>query len=204
MGQVTSGVRAALSHPLVYSAFQSMMGGRAIRRALVSDHMHPEIGMKVLDIGCGPAGILEYLPDVDYWGFDVSSAYIESARAKFGTRGRFVCRQFSLSDLEGFQRFDLVLALGLIHHLGDEDALALFRLAHEALRPGGRFVSIDPCLEPGQNPVARFLIRRDRGQNVRSRNGYELLAKDVFSDLIINVRHTAWIPYTHCIMECKR
>lgn len=204
MGQITRGLRGVLSHPVIYSAFQYIMGGRSARDSFVHDHIRPETGMKVLDVGCGPAGILEYLPSVEYWGFDVSGAYIESARTQYGTRGQFFCQLLKHDDLAKLPSFDLVLALGLIHHLDDEAALNLFRLAHDALRPGGRFVTIDPCLAHGQNPLARLIIRSDRGQNVRTRDGYAALAESVFSEAVIEVRHRAWIPYTHCMMECKR
>lgn len=203
MGQITSGVRSILSHPMVYSMFQAMMGGQATRQALITEHIRPVRGMKILDIGCGPAGILEHLPEVEYWGFDVSSAYIDAAQARFDSRGHFFCQELKPKDLAGLPKFDLVLALGLIHHLDDGSAIELLRLAYDALEPGGRFISIDPCLEAGQNPVARFIIKRDRGQNVRTRDGYFALASTVFSNAKIQVRHTTWVPYTHCIMECQ-
>lgn len=204
MGQITNGVRAVLSRPGVYSIFQRLMGAAETRRTLLSEFIRPKEGMKVLDIGCGPAGILDDLPGVEYWGFDISETYIESARTKYGSRGRFYCRHLSQTDLATLPRFDLVLGMGILHHLDDKDAQTLFDLAYAALRPGGRFVTMDPCLERGQNLLARFLILRDRGQNVRTRDGYQSLAATRFPQLSVVVKHTAWVPYTHCLMECKR
>jgi len=160
--------------------------------------------MNVLDIGCGPADILEYLPAVNYWGFDISVAYIQHATSRFGAKGKFSCKMLTEEDLKELPAFDLVLALGLLHHLDDDAALALLNIAHNALKPGGRLVTIDPCLEAGQNPIARYLILKDRGQNVRTREGYAALVSTVFPEYRLEVRHSAWIPYTHCIMECTR
>ena len=204
MAQITHGLRAILSHPLVYSTLQNLMGGKHGRKLFVRDFIKPLPTMNVLDIGCGPADILEYLPAVNYWGFDISVAYIQHATSRFGAKGKFSCKMLTEEDLKELPAFDLVLALGLLHHLDDDAALALLNIAHNALKPGGRLVTIDPCLEAGQNPIARYLILKDRGQNVRTREGYAALVSTVFPEYRLEVRHSAWIPYTHCIMECTR
>ena len=204
MAQVTSGFRAILSHPFFYSVFQSLMGAHRSRQSFVADYVKPFPGMKILDVGCGPADILDYLPEVDYWGYDISEAYIAQATTRFGQRGRFNCKQLQFEDLAVLPKFDVVLALGLLHHLDDSVAAGALQLAHEALKQGGRLLTIDPCLDPSQNSVARFLVQNDRGQNVRDRAGYEVLACKTFTAPIVDVRHRAWIPYTHCFMECKK
>jgi len=199
------GVRAIFSNPTIYSAFQTIMGAHSSRIKFVEEFVRPFSGCAVLDIGCGPADILAYLPDVDYWGFDISDAYIERAKMRFAQRGRFYCQELTRADIVKMPPFDVVLALGLLHHLDDESAKGVLRLASQALKPGGRLLTVDPCLEAGQNPVARFLIRIDRGQNVRSGAGYTSLARAVFESPRVEVRDSgAWIPYTHCIMECTR
>lgn len=204
MAQTTHGVRAILSHPLVYSTLQTLMGAHSSRKSFVENYVRPFPGMKVLDIGCGPADILAYLPTVDYSGFDISQDYIGQACKRFGTIGQFHCRQLAAEDLKSLPSFDVVFALGLIHHLEDDEAINVMQLALRALKPGGRLLTIDPCLEPSQNPIARMLIRGDRGQNVRDKAGYEALARGVFESPRVEVRHRAWIPYTHCFMECTR
>ena len=101
-------------------------------------------------------------------------------------------------------KFDIVLAIGLLHHMDDEVAIAFLQLAYKALKPSGRLVTMDACWVNGQHPIAKFLIARDRGQNVRTEAGYMELVASVFSSVKINVRHKTWIPYTHCFIECTR
>ena len=204
MAQVTSGMRAILSSPHVYSLFQNLMGARSGWARFVEQDVRPKVSDVVLDVGCGPADVLDYLPALTYWGFDISTRYIELARRKYGAQGNFLCKLLEQSDLPTLPRFDIVIASGLLHHLEDVEARQLLSLAHQALKPGGRLVTIDPCLVPGQNPLARFLIERDRGRNVRSETAYSALAESTFERIEVKVRHKPWIPYTHCIMECTR
>lgn len=203
MTQITSGIRAILSNPVVYSCFQSLMGAHNSRRSFVSKYVKPFPGMKILDIGCGPADILAYMEDVQYWGIDIDEAYIEQAKKKFGARGTFCCAELTLDKVEELPKFDVVLASGLLHHLDDLTATVLLKLASRALlRPDGRLITIDPCLDPSQNFISEFLVRHDRGQNVRTKPAYEKLVENLFSSSRATVSHIAWVPYTHCIMEC--
>ena len=202
MTQMTDGVRAILSFPLIYNFFQFLMSPRSVRRNFVADFIRPFPKMNVLDIGCGPADILDFLPAVDYRGYDISETYIKHAQKRFNTRGIFICKQLEISDLASLPKFDVALALGLIHHLDNDEASNVMRLARAALKPGGRLITIDPVFDPEQNPIAHFLVRKDRGQNVRDRIGYEALAWEIFDSVRVEVRHQTWIPYTHCMMEC--
>jgi SAM-dependent methyltransferase len=204
MAQITHGIRAILSHPFIYSVFQSIMGAHQARKQFVENFVKSFPGMKVLDVGCGPADILAYMPEVDYYGFDIDNGYIDRAHKKFGSRGKFHCKQLHMTDFESLPLFDIVLAIGLLHHLDDDVAVDVMELAAKALKPGGRLLTIDPCFDPLQNSIARLLIRCDRGQNVRDKSGYEALASVFFESPRVEVRHTFWIPYTHCIMECQK
>jgi SAM-dependent methyltransferase len=204
MAQITSGVRSVLCHPLVYSALQYIMGAHKGRQKMVDNYIKPFPDMKVLDVGCGPADILGYLPNVDYYGFDVSEQYIESAENKFLYKGRFFCKVFDGSDLAVIPKVDVVLAIGLLHHLEDEEAAGLIELAFSVLKPGGRLLTVDPCLTPSQNPISRFLINNDRGQNVRNEKGYAKLVSENFDSFSTDVVHQRWIPYTNCFMTCTK
>lgn len=205
MGQITTGLRAVLSHHWIYDAFQNIMGASSFRRNFSTTFIRAYPGSRLLDIGCGTARILEYLPEgVDYWGYDINPEYIAAAQARFGGKGRFACRLLEESEMAEILPFDIVIATGLLHHLDDNIARNVFRLARLALKPGGRFVSIDPVFAADQNPIARVLVSRDRGQNVRDAEGYLSLARHEFHLVEGRVRHRSWIPYTHWIMECIR
>lgn len=202
--QITTGIRSLLSHPKIYSAFQYLMGAKKGWSLYVNTYVRPKSGDVILDIGCGPADVLEYLPNVEYWGFDISEDYINKAKRKYSEKGKFFSHMLSISDVEQMPKFDLVIACGVLHHVDDKTTYDLLKLAYSALKPGGRFVTVDPCFASDQNPLARFIISKDRGQNVRDQLGYKSLALAVFSEVVVTVKHKVWIPYTHCYMECTR
>ena len=202
MGQITNGIRSILSSPIIYDALQNIMGADRFRKKLVSEFIKPFPGCRILDLGCGTAEILQYLPgNIEYWGYDISDDYIEAAKMRYGKRGHFQCGLLGDSDLAALPKFDRVLSLGVLHHLSDDEAKEFLYLSKNALDIDGKFISFDPCLAAGQNPIARFLISKDRGQNVRDAEGYLALARGVFKDVKGTLRHKKWIPYTHWFME---
>lgn len=204
MGQITTGVRSVLGHPIIYNSLQWLFGGGHGLPDFVKEFVCPRPGDKVLDIGCGPAKIVDYLSGVSYWGFDPSLAYIKQAKKMYGDAGTFFCKDLTEEDLAVLPSFDIALILGVIHHLDDNTAGAILRLVHQALKPGGRLITIDACFTSKQNPIARCLISWDRGQNVRSPEDYACLADGIFPSPRIEIRHRRWIPWTHCVMECVR
>jgi SAM-dependent methyltransferase len=193
-----------LSVPSAYRLFTRLVT-RDGWRIHVDEHVKPLPGEKVLDIGCGPADILNYLPNVNYTGVDISPDYIEAAKKRFGERGRFLCGDVGELTIEKEKgTFSLVLATGVVHHLDDQTAGKLFELAKLALGPNGRLVTYDGCYIDGQSPVARWLLGRDRGKFVRVRDEYERLAACSFKVVLPKVRQDLLrIPYTHLIMRCS-
>ncbi len=207
MAQKTNGLHSILSAPAVYDFFQSAVGASRSRRRLVLDHIRPEPGNVLLDIGCGTGELLHFLPaGIEYHGFDLSQPYIDAARERYPDRGSFEC--MDIADYHpptGARPADIVISIGVLHHLDDDIAVKLLHTAHDRLRPGGRFVSIDGTLVPGQSLLSRKLVLQDRGQNIRTPDAYANLARQAFGVVEPRIRtDMLYIPYTHCILECTR
>lgn len=195
-------MKSLLERPGVYSLFRRLVGRDSARAVYAREHLRLAAGQRVLDLGCGPGDILQFLPAVQYVGYDISPAYVERARRRFGQRATF--HQGAVSEaLSPGRDFDVVIAHGVLHHLDDAAARTLFRVARRALRPGGRLVTFDGCFADGQSALARLFLRLDRGRHVRTREAYEALARGEFAEVKSFLRHDLIrIPYTHLIMEC--
>jgi SAM-dependent methyltransferase len=201
MSQSTSRVYSFLERPRVYEFFQSFVARKEARRVIVDEYIRPRPGNRIVDVGCGPGTMLPYLGPVDYTGFDLNAAYIEHAKQNYSGRGTFFqARVGDVADQLG-SGIDIVIAIAVLHHLGDQEARALFAAANRILRPGGRLITFDPVFISPQNPIARLLIRLDRGKGVRTASGYLSLAKERFGEVEVNIRTDLLrMPYTHCIM----
>jgi SAM-dependent methyltransferase len=201
-----SGLHRWLKVASLYNLFQDAIGGNALRRAFIQRHVRAKAGDKVIDIGCGPAQILPWLPGVEYFGLDINPAYIASASRTHGNKGTFVVGDTkALLDDPRFRDADIVIALGILHHLDDDEAAHCIRFAHQVLKPAGRLLCLDGCWIPNQGRLSKYVMSRDRGRNIRTEQHYRKLANQVFTKV------EAWIetkpmriPYVIIVLECEK
>lgn len=203
VAQRISGAYRMITIPAIYKALMFSLGAdRAIAR-YVDEVLRPQPGMKILDVGCGPANILSYLPSVDYTGIDLNEKHIVFARQRYGSRGRFVVGNAS-NLRQDKKQFDLINVSALLHHLADSDAASLFNALKELLKPGGRIVTIDNVWLPKQRFAVKLVNKMDSGINIRTPEGYlkllnglgfEIQAR-IFNDLLR-------IPYDHFVMVVR-
>lgn len=206
MSQITSGLRSVLSSPAIYNAFQRILGTRQSKARLIREFIRINPNQSLLDIGCGTGLLLEQLPEsINYVGIDQSFDYIRDARARHGNRGTFIQQRIDEINPDHLERFDRVVALGLLHHLDDHEVVPVLALASKLLHPDtGEFHSIDPCYADGQSVVSRYLVSHDRGQNVRRPEEYASLARQVFQTVTASHRTDMLrLPYDHTILRCR-
>lgn len=196
-------ITSILGLPFIYTLFTKLSGSDKGLRRFVKDYIKPKQGYKILDIGCGPANIINFLPGIEYTGFDISESYINSAKEKYGIKGNFFCTAITSDVIKEESVYDIAIASGVIHHLTDEEAKDLLKLAHKALKPGGRLITLDGCYKDQQSFIKKFILSQDRGKYVRTEKAYKELANQYFQSINTSILEDLLnIPYTHIIMEC--
>jgi cyclopropane fatty-acyl-phospholipid synthase-like methyltransferase len=204
--QCDSGLLGWLKIPFLYNAFQAAVGATALRRRLAQNHVRAKPGDKVIDIGCGSAPILQWLPEVEYLGLDINPDYIAVARRTYGRRGTFIVGNLQTVQADSrFKAADIVIAIGVLHHLDDEEAEQCIQFAHDVLNAEGRFICHEACWTPNQGTISKYIMSTDRGRNIRTEQQYCELAAKAFK------RVNTWIdmkpmriPYVTVVLECQK
>lgn len=195
-------IKSLLALPFFYNLFQKLIGSNNSRKFFVEKFVIANSDSKILDIGCGTSEILDFLPrGCLYWGYDLSEKYISAAEKKYGNRGRWHCAPISKIKLRKKGFFDIALATGILHHLNDEDVISLAKIAKHALDSSGRFVCIENAFTECQNVISKFIVSKDRGNFIRSPQGYTSLLSHHFNHINYEIHHNLInIPYTHVII----
>lgn len=185
MSHINKGIRKILEVPLVYNAFQTLHGGNAKRKVHFKKHFSDKSIKTLLDIGCGTGVLLEHLDQsIEYHGVDMEESYIQHAREKYKNRGSFYTQRVGQDINENWiNYFDAINAHGLIHHLNDEDIGILLNGAKNYLSPKGKIVTIDAVYYDGQSRFSKWIVSKDRGQNVKTIEQYTELAKRYFTNV---------------------
>ncbi len=121
----------------------------------------------VLDVGCGAGNytlkLLQHLPNLDCSLIDLSSPMLAQARERVSaaTSGRVECFQSDVRELDlGVERFDIILASAVLHHLRtEEEWRSVFGKFFAALRPGGSIWIFD-LVESSSKEVETIMQRR--------------------------------------------
>ncbi len=124
-----------------------------------------EKGAKVADVGCGHGAstiiMAEAFPKSRFVGFDAHGASVETARERARAAGVSELATFEMATAKTYpgQDFDLVCFFDCLHDMGDPVGAA--RHAHQALKPGGTVLLVEPfandTLEQNSNPIGRMM-----------------------------------------------
>lgn len=104
-------------------------------------------GERLLDIGCGWGGLIRHAAEhygADATGITISAAQAELARERIraaGLESRCRVELCDYREMQGENRFDKLVSVGMFEHVGDEMLQTYFQQAWRLLKPGGVFLN---------------------------------------------------------------
>ena len=198
-------LRLLLRNPLVYTAFQRVIGANRDRRKVLQKLIPHSSDLRVLEIGCGPGINVENLPEgIQYVGCDLSKDYIVRAKKDYGTKGTFIHAPVGTLREHVSGVFDYVLSIGVLHHLNDDEVTTLCDEARTVLAENGTFLALEPCFAPEQCKLERYIIAKDRGRFIRTVDQYVHLLAAKFA----HVEHARFrggnlTPNSGCVLQAR-
>ena len=183
----------------LYEITQNLLIKKESHRVISEEIIRPKGKLEVLDFGCGIGYHSVLFPNANYVGLDPLEDCIKLANSNFRTpRSTFITGdEKSLKDFPN-QKFDLVIAIGVLHHVSDETVRKFATESHRLLKPGGRFVTFDPVYHDNQSWASKNVVGMDRGKFVRNYLGYANLLEAGFQSLDHRIYSKLLrIPYDH-------
>ena len=204
MAERTSILYNFINNPIIYQVIQKLMSGNSFRKKILKENVKDK-NLKILDIGCGSAEILNYIPVNEYYGYDIDPNSIQVAKKNHPYENcHFFNKKFEKKDILKLPNFDLILLFGILHHLNDTQVKKILYLCKKKMKKDAKLIILDPVFTPNQNIFAKFLIKRDRGLNVRKENEYLSLFKKNFKNVKSKITNQFFVPYTWFSTICKK
>jgi SAM-dependent methyltransferase len=168
-----------MENALAYRVWQAPFA----KKKLAPLYAHNDLARarRVLDVGCGPGTNTAHFASSDYLGIDINAAYIESARRRHGRE--FVVADVTKYDVVPDQRFDLILANSLFHHIDIASTRRILSHLATLLSDDGNVHIFDLVL-PAHASISRFLARADRGEYPRPLETWHDLFTSAFEPVV--------------------
>jgi 2-polyprenyl-3-methyl-5-hydroxy-6-metoxy-1,4-benzoquinol methylase len=121
-----------------------------LEQTLKTISINAEISM--LEVGCGAGFSAEYIRGQydEYCGLDYSEELIRFAKA-YHRSEKIEFFNANLKDFKTDRKFDVILLIGVLHHLKDSSAMMQYMV--DLLKPGGWIVANEP---QAGNPMIRL------------------------------------------------
>ena len=192
-----------LDLPFVYKSVQFLLRKLNTNSRMFDEFFIFDENALVLDCGCGPCHYRKYIKSKKYIGLDMNKKHIEIAKQKY-PNDKFIVQDLSKFIDTKIENFDVVLMIGILHHLPDRVCSQIFENIYSSLSHNGVIYSIDPVYINNQRVVAKYLASRDKGNHVRNPDSYKNLVGSKFKIESSVISNLLRVPYDHFFMKIKK
>ncbi|HWT22252.1 MAG TPA: class I SAM-dependent methyltransferase, partial [Solirubrobacteraceae bacterium] len=155
----------------------------------------------VLDVGCGQALVLRYARPRRYVGLDLHRPSLDRARRKRGRPGvELVEADITRTDLGAWRGADVAIVSNVLHHLTDDEAVALLDRIATAVQPE-RILVQDAEPAGALAPVVRAL---DGGAHLRGRAQLAAMLRARFAVREVAEWRNPLRSFTYFLLELRR
>jgi ubiquinone/menaquinone biosynthesis C-methylase UbiE len=188
----------------LYELFQFGVARRGTTEIVRNQVLKPYGVKKVLDFGCGIGYHSKEFIGSEYLGIEPLSDCVNKANRMFKNSGNnfIVGDHDSLKSIKD-SSYDLIIALGVLHHINDSIFDEFIKESHRILKAGGRLTTFDPVYHKDQSKISKWVVSRDRGTWIRTTEGYSERIQKIYNQEPSKKIYTNLlrIPYDHIALE---
>lgn len=168
------------------------------QKKVVKDYFFGREQKKVIDVGCGTGEFSVFFDPKNYTGIDIEPAYIEYAKKNY--QGKFLVGDATKMPFID-QSFDTAVILGILHHLPDDKCIQIFNEIKRVLKSGAGVLILEDVAGQDDGVITKLLHRFDKGDFIRSAQGYNDLLKPHFKIIKSFKIKSGLCPYQVFILE---
>lgn len=128
---------------------------------------------KVLDFGCGTGSNCFIFDSNNYLGIDVDKDRINYAKKLYPNYSFMTIKDCKIPVKDN--HFDFVCIFATLHHIPDDIALRYTKEFYRILKKGGKILAIEAYASKTHRFNNWFMDLVDRGEHIRSEDGYHKL-----------------------------
>lgn len=191
----------------LYNLFQLGVQKSGTKDFLSSEILKTDSVERVLDFGSGIGHHSQLFQGKQYLGIEPSESCVLSAKRLYkDSTATFLLGDHTALKSLPKSTFDLVFAIGVLHHIDDLVFNEFVNQAFRLLKPGARLMTFDPVLHGNQSTLSKWVVKQDRGHWVRTENEYLAVIKTVFSGDTDSRIYSKLlrIPYDHILINTTK